>query len=81
MNHRLRTDYQSSMPVRGFGRIEAANYIGVSPTLFDQMVRDGRMPPPKRVNSRTIWDRLSLDVAFDGLPEGDECNPWDREPI
>jgi hypothetical protein len=31
-------------PPRGMSRVEAADYIGVSPTLFDTMVRDGRMP-------------------------------------
>jgi predicted DNA-binding transcriptional regulator AlpA len=63
---------------RGLSRCDAATYIGISPSLFDQMVKDGRMPPPKRVNRRTIWDRRSLDAAFDSLPEGDEGNPWDR---
>ena len=42
---------------RGLSRTEAAAYIGVSPTLFDHLVRDRRMPPPKRINARTVWDR------------------------
>jgi aerobic-type carbon monoxide dehydrogenase small subunit (CoxS/CutS family) len=28
----------------------------VSPSLFDDMVRDGRMPQPIRVDSRLLWD-------------------------
>ena len=64
---------------RGLCRPEAATYVGVSASLFDAMVKDGRMPPPKRVNSRMIWDRLRLDVAFEGLPETDFGNPWDNE--
>jgi len=51
-------------------RDEAARYIGVGTTKFDQMVKDGRMPKPKRVDGRTIWDRLKLDEAFTRLPEG-----------
>lgn len=51
-------------------REEAARYIGAGTTLFDEMVADGRMPKPKRVNSRTIWDRFALDTAFTYLEEG-----------
>lgn len=78
MNNNRTTYRQTGITIRGLGRIEAATYIGVSPSLFDQMVKDGRMPPLKRVNSRTIWDRLTLDIAFDCLPDGDEHNPWDK---
>ena len=43
------------------------------------MVRDGRMPPPKRINSRTVWDKRRLDEAFEELPEDGGNNPWDGE--
>jgi len=33
------------------------------------MVADGRMPKPKLVNSRTIWDRITLDISFTSLPD------------
>jgi predicted DNA-binding transcriptional regulator AlpA len=58
-----------SLPPRGLDRCEAAAYIGVSPSLFDMMVKDSRMPPAKRINSRTVWDRRRLDLAFDALPD------------
>lgn len=54
---------------RGLSRVVAAAYIGVSPTKFDQMVADRRMPKPKQVDGRRVWDRLAVDVAFDGLSE------------
>ncbi len=57
---------------RGLNREASADYVGVSPSLFDEMVRDGRMPKPKRINARTVWDVRKLDVAFDALP-GDEA--------
>lgn len=65
-----------SYPPRGLSREEAARYIGVGPTLFDEMVSDGRMPKPKRANSRVLWDRVAIDIAFSELP-GDDGNKID----
>jgi len=56
-------------PPRGMSRDEAARYIGVGTTKFDQMVKDGRMPKPKRIDGRTVWDRIKLDDAFTRLPD------------
>jgi predicted DNA-binding transcriptional regulator AlpA len=64
---------------RGLSRVEAAVYVGVSPSLFDLLVGDRRMPSPKRINSRAVWDRRRLDDAFDALPEEDSGNPWDGD--
>lgn len=60
-------------------RPEAAAYAGVSVSKFDQMVSDGRMPQPKRIDTRKAWDKNALDAAIDDLPEGgaDQDNPWD----
>lgn len=66
-----------SLAPRGLSRVEAAAYIGVSPSLFDEMVDDGRMPKAKRINARTVWDLRQLDRAFDALPNDAEVNPWD----
>ncbi len=66
-----------SLPPRGLSRAQSAVYIKVGPTLFDEMVADGRMPPPKRINSKTVWDRLELDAAFTALPSDEDANPWD----
>ena len=66
---------------RGLNRVRSAAYVGVGPTLFDEMVEDGRMPPPKRINSKTVWDRQALDEAFVALPSDDDANPWDREDV
>lgn len=62
---------------RGLNRTGAAAYVGVSTSLFDEMVKDGRMPKPKMVNTRTIWDAIALDAAFDDLPSKGSDNPWD----
>ena len=62
---------------RGFCRTAAAAYVGVGASLFDEMVLDGRMPKPKLVNTRIIWDAIALDEAFDDLPTKGIDNPWD----
>lgn len=68
-----------NLPPRGLTRVQAAEYIGVGVTKFDEMVADGRMPPPKRIDSRTVWDRVMLDQAFAALEEnGAARDAWDR---
>lgn len=69
-----------SLPPRGLNRPCAAAYIGVSVGKFDDMVADGRMPKPRQIDARLVWDRLQLDEAFSALPSNDEDNdpnPWD----
>ncbi len=66
-----------SVPKRGLSRVEASEYIGVGTTKFDQMVVDGRMPKPKRIDGRSVWDRQQLDLAFSALPdENDRDDIW-----
>ncbi|MFZ5616216.1 MAG: helix-turn-helix transcriptional regulator [Pseudomonadota bacterium] len=55
-----------SLP-RGLRRPEAAAYVGLGETKFDELVKDGRMPRPKRIDGRVVWDRRALDAAFDAL--------------
>jgi predicted DNA-binding transcriptional regulator AlpA len=67
---------------RGLSRVQAAAYIGVSTALFDEMVNDGRMPKPTRINSRTVWDRIKLDEAFVALSDGpDGDDPWGKVAV
>ena len=71
----------SPIDPRGLSREAAASYIGIGTTLFDALVTEGRMPKPKLINSRKVWDRQELDIAFNKLPNGeqqdDETNPFD----
>jgi excisionase family DNA binding protein len=69
------------LPRRGLSRVEAAEYVGISPSKFDQMTTDGRMPGPRRIDGRKVWDVRELDLCFDDLPR-DDSNPragnsWD----
>jgi predicted DNA-binding transcriptional regulator AlpA len=66
----------SSLAPRGLSRVQAAAYIGVSPSLFDEMVKDGRMPKAIRINARAVWDRLALDAAFAALPDDIVPEDW-----
>ena len=75
MTHR--TDILLYAP-RGLSRDEAARYVGVGNTKFDEMVADGRMPRPKKVDGRVIWDRLKIEAAFSDLPDDKQSNPLDR---
>jgi predicted DNA-binding transcriptional regulator AlpA len=68
---------KSAGPRRGLSRTEAANYVGVSPTTFDTMVKDKSMPKPVRIGSRRVWDVKALDAAFDNLASPADGNPWD----
>ena len=71
---------ERTVPRRGLSRVEAAAYVGVSPGKFDELVRDGRMPAPKRIDGRKVWDIHALDMAFDALPsenETSEGSTWD----
>jgi predicted DNA-binding transcriptional regulator AlpA len=75
---------QASLPLslapRGLSRPIAAKYIGVSPSFFDGLVEDGRMPKPKVMNSRMVFDRFEIDDYFAALPskDGESINEWDE---
>ena len=56
-------------PPKGLSRLEAARHVGVSPTTFDAMVKDGLMPRPKTVGARVLWDRVKVETYFDALPD------------
>ena len=63
---------------RGLSRELASAYIGVSTGLFDEMVRDGRMPSAKQINRRRVWDIHAVDIAFTKLGDSSDSS-WDAE--
>jgi excisionase family DNA binding protein len=68
--------------IRGLSLEQAADYIGVGKTKFLDMVQDRRMPKPKRMDGRVVWDRAKLDEAFAALPDDEaehqpKQNEWD----
>jgi hypothetical protein len=61
------------LPIRrGLGLAEAALYVGLGSTSFLELVKARRMPTPRLVGARRIWDMLELDLAFDELPHEGE---------
>jgi hypothetical protein len=56
------------VPRRGLSRDEAALYLGISSSKFDELRKDGRVGPPRLIDGRKVWDIRDLDNAFDNLP-------------
>jgi hypothetical protein len=79
MTEPARDTRANTQPRRGLRRVEAAIYVGVSPTKFDELVGDGRMPRPIAIDGVTVWDLVQLDQAFEALAgSGEKVNPWDQ---
>ncbi len=53
---------------RGLSRVDAAQYLGISPSKFDELRKDGRIGPARLIDGRKIWDVRDLDLAFEALP-------------
>lgn len=64
---------------KGLSRPEAARYVGVSTTTFDEMVRERLMPRPKMVGARVLWDRAQVDLFFEALPEREATQESDED--
>lgn len=75
---------RAAIEPRGLSRVDAAAYVGIGATLFDELVKHGRMPQPARVNGRVIWDRKALDRALDELFDAapaTAADPWGRVAV
>lgn len=63
---------------RGLRRVDAARYLGISPSHFDAQRKAGAIPPPREMLGVVIWDRHDLDRLFGDIPaEPQTHNPWD----
>ena len=64
----------------GLRRPQAARYVGVGVTKFDEMVSDGRMPKPREIGTVKVWSRIELEEAFYDLPPATDGsgNPWEQ---
>jgi hypothetical protein len=63
---------------RGLSRVEAAHYLGISPSKFDELRKDGRVGPARLIDGRKVWDVHDLDSAFEALPleANEEAEDW-----
>ncbi|RWD71682.1 hypothetical protein [Mesorhizobium sp.] len=76
-----------SLPPVGISREQAAAYVGISATLFDQLVAEGKMPDARMLRGRLVWDVMEVAAAFRAIPhrseridsldgQGTGVNPW-----
>lgn len=63
---------------RGLRRVDAARYLGISPSHFDAQRKAGNIPTPKQMLGVVLWDRNDLDRLFGDIPVAtSNVNPWD----
>ena len=75
-----------SLPPIGVNREQAAALVGISSTLFDQLVREQLMPDARVLKGRLVWDVAEITGAFRAIPHRSqpidgsisEGNPWDN---
>jgi hypothetical protein len=73
-----RNDILPFLPVVfGLGELEAAAAIGISVSKFRTLVKDSRMPLPRRIDGRAVWDVDELRIAFKTLPHEGDCDGTD----
>ena len=63
-------------PRRGLSRVEAALYLGISPSKFDELRKDGRVGPAHILGGRKLWDIRDLDETFDASALEDNLGDW-----
>lgn len=64
-----RRDILPTLPVVfGLGESEAAAAIGVCATTFRTLVDEGKMPTPRKIGERKVYDVDELRAAFKSLP-------------
>lgn len=68
-----------SIPRFALRRSEVAASLGISESLFDDWVKKGRMPRPRRIDGVVLWDTRKVAAAWDALADEDgRSNPFDR---
>jgi hypothetical protein len=66
------------IPRRGLSRVEAAIYLGISPSKFDELRKMRRIGPAKILDGRKLYAVEILDEFFDALPDEsrDSAEDW-----
>ena len=59
---------------RGLSRMEAAMYLGISPSKFDELRKANRIAPPKVLDGRLIFTVERLDEFLDSLPDENQIS-------
>jgi hypothetical protein len=63
---------------RGLSRVEAAMYLGISPSKFDELRKADRIGPAKILDCRKLFDIDMLDKFFEALTDenADADDDW-----
>lgn len=64
----------------GYRLEEAAEYVGMKPTKFLQLVKDKRMPEGTKIDNCRVWDVRDLINSFNNLKGAEGNNPTPRKP-
>jgi hypothetical protein len=53
-------------------------YIGISPSKFDELRKDGRIGPARLIDGRKVGDIYQLDQSFETFPleDGELADDW-----
>jgi hypothetical protein len=51
------------------GKQAAAALISISAGFFDKLVGDGRMPEPRELDGRVLWDSEEVKAAWRAIPK------------
>jgi hypothetical protein len=69
MTAAVRAPRSSSLPLgmapRGLSRMQAAEYVGVSATKFDEWANDRKIT--FRIGKRVLYDRYRIDTELDNM--------------
>jgi predicted DNA-binding transcriptional regulator AlpA len=61
-------------------RETAAELLGISAGTFDKLVKAGKLPEPREVESRILWDSAEIRAAWRAMPRRGQQPPgneWD----
>lgn len=70
----------SNLQPRGLSREQAAAYLGISPSLFDRLVKGGDLPQAVTLGGRKVWDVRRLDSVFGPRSDLERAadDPWEN---
>jgi predicted DNA-binding transcriptional regulator AlpA len=68
-----------SLPRYALRRDEAAASLAISPRLFDEWIRQGKMPSGHKIGGVVLWDTQEVREAWYKLRDSDTpaVNPFD----
>lgn len=69
-----------SIPRFALRRNEAAASLAISPSTFDNWVREGKMPKGYKLGGVTLWDAEAVRTHWHNLVEVEEPQPETDNP-